>query len=177
MSRAAWTSETSIKWRWMDSSQFVSWNSTCMYKHCNLLVCICSLTLVKVPHTFQQHLSAEKTPTLCDALPSFSALILWWCLLQEKMPEMKVVISAGLKKLEEYFKKVMDVPAYIFSMSESVCPILYQSLIQNYISVLNPNMKLWWYEQNDPTKIESVKNLFIHEVFPDPAILYFAHDW
>ncbi|PBK95010.1 hypothetical protein ARMGADRAFT_896835, partial [Armillaria gallica] len=41
-----------------------------------------------VPHAFQQKLSAEKTPTLCNALPAFSALLAWWHLLQEQMPEM-----------------------------------------------------------------------------------------
>jgi len=31
-------------------------------------------TLYKVPHAFQQQLSFEKTPTLCDAIPSFEAM-------------------------------------------------------------------------------------------------------
>ncbi|KAK0184537.1 ribonuclease H-like domain-containing protein [Armillaria mellea] len=122
--------------------------------------------ILRVPHAFQQHLSAEKTPTLCNALPSFSALILRWHLLKEKLPEMKVVISAGLKKLEEYFAKVVDIPVYIFSM------------------ILNPNMKLHWYEQNDPTKIEWVQDLFIHElqhysaVDPMPTVTAVqTHDW
>ena len=82
-------------------------------RHINL-----SDTTIKVPHAFQQRLSAEKTLTLCDALPSFSAFILQWRSLQEKMPEMKDVIQASLKKLEDYFLKVMDIPAYNFAMSK-----------------------------------------------------------
>ncbi|KAK0197640.1 hypothetical protein F5146DRAFT_919549, partial [Armillaria mellea] len=74
--------------------------------------------ILHVPHAFQQHLSAKKTLTLCDALSLFSALILQWCLLKEQLPKMKVVISAGLRKLKEYFAKVIDIPACIFSMSE-----------------------------------------------------------
>ncbi len=75
--------------------------------------------IIKVPHAFQQKLSAEKMPTLCDALPSFSALIMRWHLLQEQMPEMKDVIEIGLTKLKDYFCKVMDIPAYNFAMSQS----------------------------------------------------------
>ena len=32
----------------------------------------CPLT---IPHAFQQHLSAEKTPTLCNTIPSFEAMV------------------------------------------------------------------------------------------------------
>ncbi|SJK99374.1 uncharacterized protein ARMOST_02670 [Armillaria ostoyae] len=99
--------------------------------------------ILSVPHAFQQRLSAEKTPTLCDALPSFSAFILRWRSLQEKMPEMKNVIQAGLEKLEDYFLKVMHIPAYNFAM------------------ILNPKMKLRWYEHHEPHKLEWAKNLFM----------------
>ncbi|KAK0474640.1 hypothetical protein IW261DRAFT_1341484, partial [Armillaria novae-zelandiae] len=76
--------------------------------------------ILKVPHAFQHRLSAEKTLTLCDALPAFSAFLLHWCSLQQTMPEMEEVIEAGLDKLEDYFGKVMNIPAYIFSMSKLV---------------------------------------------------------
>ncbi|PBK86818.1 hypothetical protein ARMGADRAFT_940038, partial [Armillaria gallica] len=39
------------------------------------VLCLFHETLC-VPHVFQQKLSAEKTPTLCDALPLFSTLIM-----------------------------------------------------------------------------------------------------
>ena len=35
-------------------------------------------TLCKVPHAFQQQLSYEKTPTLCDTIPSFKAMAATW---------------------------------------------------------------------------------------------------
>ncbi|KAK0219530.1 hypothetical protein EDD85DRAFT_797179 [Armillaria nabsnona] len=57
------------------------------------------------------------------------------------------VIEAGLTKLEDYFLKVMHIPAYNFTM------------------ILNPKMKLCWYEQYDPLKLVWVKNLFMQELW------------
>ncbi|PBK58919.1 hypothetical protein ARMSODRAFT_899917, partial [Armillaria solidipes] len=118
--------------------------------------------ILHVPHAFQQKLSAEKTPTLCDVLPAFSAFLARWRLLQEQMPEMEEVIQASLDKLEDYFLKVMYIPAYNFAMSKSHLAIV-ASLTP--LVVLNPKMKLRWYEHHDPLKLEWVKNLFMQEVF------------
>lgn len=118
--------------------------------------------IIKVPHAFQQKLSAEKMPTLCDTPPAFSALLAWWHLLQEQMPKMKDVIEASLSKLEDYFLKVMYILAYNFAMSRSHLAII-ASLTP--LVVLNPKMKLCWYERHDPLKLEWVKNLFMQEVF------------
>ncbi len=92
---------------------------------------------IKVPHAFQQRLSAEKTPTLCDALLSFSTFILRWQPLQEKMPEMKDVIKAGLTKLEDYFLKVMHIPAYNFAMIKSHFQLLLYSNISHSLNSEN----------------------------------------
>ncbi|SJL09542.1 uncharacterized protein ARMOST_12922 [Armillaria ostoyae] len=59
---------------------------------------------------------------------------------------MKDVIQAGLEKLEDYFLKVMHIPAYNFAM------------------ILNPKMKLRWYEHHEPHKLEWAKNLFMQEL-------------
>ncbi|KAF9490016.1 hypothetical protein BDN71DRAFT_1369145, partial [Pleurotus eryngii] len=40
--------------------------------------------VLQVPHTFQQHLSGEKTPTLCDAIPAFKAMMRVWKSLQNE---------------------------------------------------------------------------------------------
>ncbi|KJA21357.1 hypothetical protein HYPSUDRAFT_116044, partial [Hypholoma sublateritium FD-334 SS-4] len=34
--------------------------------------------ILLIPDAFQQKLSAEKTPTLCNAIPGFSAMIKMW---------------------------------------------------------------------------------------------------
>ena len=65
-----------------------------------------------MPHAFQQKLSCEKTPTLCEALPSFQKIILKWEEYQDKMPDYSSYIEAGLSKLQDYFSRAMQVPAY-----------------------------------------------------------------
>ncbi|TFK41471.1 hypothetical protein BDQ12DRAFT_599653, partial [Crucibulum laeve] len=60
-------------------------------------------TILSVPHAFQQKLSAEKMPTLCEALPSFQRMILVWNQLKNDMPAYSDVIDAGIQKLEDYY--------------------------------------------------------------------------
>ncbi|KAJ7433152.1 hypothetical protein FB451DRAFT_1064718, partial [Mycena latifolia] len=75
--------------------------------------------ILSVPHAFQQKLSAEKTPTLGDALPAFEAMIKAWQKQQVKYPETTHIIQKGIDKLGAYRDRVEGVPAYIFAMSES----------------------------------------------------------
>ncbi|KAJ7660136.1 ribonuclease H-like domain-containing protein [Mycena polygramma] len=72
--------------------------------------------ILSVPHAFQQRLSAEKTPTLGDALPAFEAMIKAWKKQQESFPETAHIVQEGIDKLESYRDRVQDVPAYILSM-------------------------------------------------------------
>ncbi|KAJ7358519.1 hypothetical protein DFH08DRAFT_686901, partial [Mycena albidolilacea] len=74
--------------------------------------------ILSVPHTFQQRLSAEKTPTLGDALPAFEAMITAWEKQQVIYPETAHIVQQGIDKLESYRERVQDVPAYILSMRE-----------------------------------------------------------
>jgi len=56
-----------------------------------------------VPFAFQQKLSADKTPTLCDAIPSFEAMISIWTDIQENAQlSESMVIQEGLDKLAVY---------------------------------------------------------------------------
>ena len=66
----------------------------------------------QVPHAFQQKLSSEKTPTLCEALPSFQRMITTWEQYKQDMPEYAQIIEAGLSKLQTYFNLAIQVPAY-----------------------------------------------------------------
>lgn len=73
----------------------------------------------KVPDAFQQKLSAEKTPTLCNALPSFDAMVRIWQEQQRTFEEpFSTVIQKGIDKLDAYREIVQLVPAYTISMSE-----------------------------------------------------------
>jgi len=47
----------------------------------------------QVPHAFQQRLSSEKTPTLCDTIPSFEAMVQKWVEKQEEDPETHTIIQ------------------------------------------------------------------------------------
>ncbi|KAG2085831.1 uncharacterized protein F5147DRAFT_588771, partial [Suillus discolor] len=69
--------------------------------------------ILSVPHAFQQKLSSEKTPTLCDSIPSFEAMT-------DKYPDCAAVIQPGLDKLEAYRAHISCVPAYVLAMGESL---------------------------------------------------------
>ncbi|KIJ93508.1 hypothetical protein K443DRAFT_111958 [Laccaria amethystina LaAM-08-1] len=68
--------------------------------------------ILLVPHVFQQHLSSEKTPTLCDTIPSFEAMVQKWVEKQEEDPETHAIVQQGLlDKLNTYREQVNLVPA------------------------------------------------------------------
>jgi len=71
----------------------------------------------KVPHAFQQRLSYEKTPTLCDALPAFKAMIRIWKDHMYNHPETTTIIHQGIQKLETYESYAEEIPAYVLAMS------------------------------------------------------------
>ncbi|KAF9064514.1 hypothetical protein BDP27DRAFT_1425802 [Rhodocollybia butyracea] len=88
--------------------------------------------VLEIPHNFQQLLSKEKTPTLCDFLPSFAQIIELWEELQRQLPKMRQSIQAGLSKIKDYHKHMARVPAYALAM------------------VINPDMKFdYHHQQND----------------------------
>ncbi|PPQ99788.1 hypothetical protein CVT26_009165, partial [Gymnopilus dilepis] len=76
--------------------------------------------ILLVPDAFQQKLSAEKTPTLCGALPSFDGMV---AMLNEKKElfgqPFAEIIDEGIKKLDAYHNRVAPVPAYTISMRMS----------------------------------------------------------
>jgi len=72
-----------------------------------------------VPDAFQQKLSAEKTPTLCNAIPSFDVMVTIWQGLQESWGEpFSSIIQDGIDKLNAYHHRIELVPAYTISMSK-----------------------------------------------------------
>ncbi|KZT28411.1 hypothetical protein NEOLEDRAFT_1035922, partial [Neolentinus lepideus HHB14362 ss-1] len=72
--------------------------------------------ILAVPHAFQQRLSSEKTPTLCDVVPSFEAMLWVWQRQKLELPDMACVIDAGMMKLESYRNRSEVVPAYVLAM-------------------------------------------------------------
>ncbi|KAF8970640.1 ribonuclease H-like domain-containing protein, partial [Flammula alnicola] len=75
--------------------------------------------ILSIPHAFQQRLSAEKTPTLCETIRSFSAITAIWKEHQGEHPETSNIIQAGIDKLEEYSERTSLTPAYTVAMCTS----------------------------------------------------------
>ena len=72
-----------------------------------------------MPEAFQQKLSAEKTPTLCNALLAFDTMVSVWKELQQSMGKPYIdIIQAGINKLDPYHNQAEVVPAYMISMCE-----------------------------------------------------------
>jgi hypothetical protein len=71
-----------------------------------------------LPHAYQQLLSAEKTPTLCEALPAFEGLVAKLKKYQREHDlDVYGMIQAGIQKLEEYQQETDTAPAYTLSIS------------------------------------------------------------
>lgn len=106
--------------------------------------------ILLIPFAFQQRLSAQKTPTLCDAIPSFEAMIRTWKEMQLEFfggPEYDV-IDKGLDKLSVYLERAELVPAYVISM------------------VLNPSIKLRHYAEHAPEKLQWAKETLRDALLP-----------
>ncbi|KJA23885.1 hypothetical protein HYPSUDRAFT_137215, partial [Hypholoma sublateritium FD-334 SS-4] len=76
--------------------------------------------ILLVPDAFQQKLSAEKTPTLCNAIPSFDAMISIWKSQQDNWGEpISSIIQEGIDKLTTYQDRISLNPAYTVAMCKS----------------------------------------------------------
>jgi len=118
-------------------------------------------TLYKVPHAFQQQLSFEKTSTLCDAIPSFDAMVSIWEEWKVNYPDAANIIDAGLGKLDVYRNCAEIVPTYVLAMSKWCFTLVFLTWLS---AVIMPTMKLEWYTTNIPDKVEWAKNIFINAV-------------
>ena len=128
-------------------------------KFCDTYLCT-----MQVPPAFQQQLSHEKTPTLCNAIPAFEALRTKWEEYQDEHPEMQHVIQPGLDKLAEYQNHIELVPAYVLAMG-TLQPIMCHCLISLCPpSAVNPSQKLDWYEDHILERLGDAKAIFIQAV-------------
>lgn len=82
---------------------------------------------MKVPHAFQQRLSAEKTPTLSYAIPAFESMIAEWKELSHEIPEYSDVIEAGIDKLELYLDRTEESNAYMIAMG--LCFLIFMPIL------------------------------------------------
>jgi hypothetical protein len=77
------------------------------------------LTVLDIPFSAQELLSAEKTPTLSVALPAFEMLVNSWTNLQAVLPELSHYIGVGVHKIREYVQKGRQSRIYALAMSLS----------------------------------------------------------
>ncbi|KAK0442063.1 ribonuclease H-like domain-containing protein, partial [Armillaria borealis] len=72
--------------------------------------------ILSVPHSFQQLLSTEKTPCICNTIPAFEAMKTMWENKRLEFPHLADIITAGLGKLDDYRERADDVPVYFFAI-------------------------------------------------------------
>ncbi|EAU93647.2 hypothetical protein CC1G_02877 [Coprinopsis cinerea okayama7 len=85
---------------------------------------------LEIPHTVQESLSAEKTPTLPVALPAYEDLLSVLKQFKRLFPDLREGVQASIDKLDEYFAKSRKTPIYTASM------------------IIHPTIKLEWLEKN-----------------------------
>ena len=120
----------------------------------------------QIPHAFQQLLSFESTPTLCDAIPAYGDFESAWKEYQSTHSEVAPFIQRGLDKLEIYRERLDLVPAYALALSMLFYMLIFsKTILTHFIIVLNPSEKLnWYYENQSLEKVQEVKELFLREV-------------
>lgn len=100
-------------------------------------------------------------------MPAFEAMISKWQEMQVELPELADVIQKGLDKLGSYQERLERVPAYVLAMSKSIIIRSHRSsflLFELELEVLNPAIKLRWFSQYRPDKIEWAKRIFKNAV-------------
>lgn len=76
--------------------------------------------ILEIPHSAQEALSAEKTPTLSLTLPLYEDVIGSLRLVQKTIPEMAYAIEAAIAKLNEYVLRARKSRIHALSMSKSI---------------------------------------------------------
>jgi hypothetical protein len=90
-----------------------------------------------MPHSYQQLLSTEKTPSLCGTIPAFEGLIQVLQTFQEDNPSSFNIIQPGIEKLQDYQEETAFAPAYTIA----TCKFLIFKIIvaNNYYSAQSIN--------------------------------------
>ncbi|KAF9003859.1 hypothetical protein BDQ17DRAFT_1241803, partial [Cyathus striatus] len=112
-----------------------------------------------VPHVFQQELSAQKTPIICNVIPAFQSMEIIWKEHLQYNPDISDIVQAGLDKLSGYAEQLDLVPAYVLSLSK--CHTHISKLYALTFEVLNPKLKMSWFSENEPKKVQCVKTLYL----------------
>ena len=74
--------------------------------------------ILRLPHTAQEILSSERTPTTSHAIPVYETLIEGWEMLKESLPQLSRYIDVGIKKLHKYLSLSRKTQIYAFSLGK-----------------------------------------------------------
>ncbi|KDN33246.1 hypothetical protein RSAG8_13663, partial [Rhizoctonia solani AG-8 WAC10335] len=88
------------------------------------------VSVLSVPHSAQELLSSEKTPTLSLAFPVYEGVITTWEQLAQKIPELGYAIGCGIGKLREYINRTR------------------QARVHTLVMITNPALKFEWLTEN-----------------------------
>ncbi|KAF5333840.1 hypothetical protein D9758_017432 [Tetrapyrgos nigripes] len=102
--------------------------------------------ILQIPHSFQERLSGEKTPTLSFALPGYDVMIAKWENMKDTLPQYASVIDAGIAKLHKYRDHADESDAYTLAM------------------IINPGIKLDWFKRFAPHRLDEARELFLQEL-------------
>jgi hypothetical protein len=103
----------------------------------------------------QQAFSSDQGSTLHLAIPALETLHKAWSSRAEKLKyaHFGPALKAAAAKLDEYYKKTTDSPAYIMAMCELVHVFLLPSNIYN--TVLDPTRKMAYFKKNWPAHLHA----------------------
>ncbi|TEB38655.1 hypothetical protein FA13DRAFT_1620370 [Coprinellus micaceus] len=102
---------------------------------------------LEIPHSIQEGVSADKTPTLPVALPAYKQLLAVLRVFKSAEPEIAHGVQAAIDKLNEYFQKTRSAQVYEIAM------------------IVNPTIKLEWLKKNwSESEVESAKETMITAV-------------
>ncbi|KIO18794.1 hypothetical protein M407DRAFT_83547 [Tulasnella calospora MUT 4182] len=95
-----------------------------------LTVLVDVIQVLEGAHAVQQVLSAEKTPTLSNALPAYALLINYWTGLSRSIPQLSYIMDVGIAKIKDYIDQSRSSKIHVLAMA------------------VNPSTKLEWIESN-----------------------------
>lgn len=116
----------------------------------------------QIPHSYQQLLSAEKTPTICGTVPAFEGLIKTLREYQYKNISAIDIIKPGIKKLEDYHAETAFVPAYTLAICKFL--ISHKQHLLIITQVLDPSENLGWFREYRPDEVSMVKDMLYEAV-------------
>lgn len=73
---------------------------------------------LEIPHSIQELLSAEKTPTLSWVLPEYENMLCMLRDFREAYPQLRRTVSTSIAKIEEYVAKSRKTRIYALAMSK-----------------------------------------------------------